>query len=399
MRILVLPKEFPSAAQPQAGIFILRRVQALRELGHEIEVLRIVPAAPPITRKWRTYASIPRHESVEGIPVTTIRAIFPPRMIAMEYLPLQVHAAVARHIARVRPDVIHASFLIPSGQIAVRQRVPAVVTAHGSDAYAWPKRRRGLHAAAHEAVMKAARVTAVSGYIADCVREIAEREVDVIWNGADERFFYPRDRRQAREALAIEPGRFVVGFAGNLLQAKGVFDLVEAAASLHDLKPLVVFAGAGADEQQLRTAASEARVDAVFLGRVDQERIAQVYAASDVVTLPSYNEGMPNVVCEAMLSARAVVASTAGGTPEILDNERTGLLVEPGNREQLASCLRRIGTNAEERELIERDARAFAAENLTWRISARRYDRVLREAASAPSQAPSSIPARTRGAS
>jgi glycosyltransferase involved in cell wall biosynthesis len=384
MRILVLPKEFPSAVKPQAGIFILRRVEALLELGHDIEVLRIVPAAPPITPKWRAYAAIPREEIVEGIRVRTIRAIFPPRMIAMEYVPLQVHAAVAREIARFKPDVLHASFLIPSGQIAVRQRVPAVVTAHGGDAYAWPKQRPGLAAAAREAVRRAVRVTAVSSYISRCVRDLAERHVDVIWNGGDERFFFPRERSGAREALGIAPDRFVIAFAGNLLRAKGVFDLVEAAAGLEELRPLLLFAGDGDAASGLRECAERANVEARFLGRLDQAAVAQLYAAADTVTLPSYNEGMPNVVCEAMLSQRAVVASTVGGIPEIVADRRTGLLVEPGNSEQLREALAQIGSDAALRDRLAAQAREFAAQRLTWRVSAQQYDRVLREAANVP---------------
>lgn len=399
MRILVLPKEFPSAAAPQAGIFILRRVQALRDLGHEIRVLRIVPAAPPVTAKWRTYAAIPRDELVESIPVRSIRAVFPPRMIGMEFLPLQVHAAVAREVARFRPDVLHASFLIPCGQIAVRQRVPSVVTAHGGDAYAWPKRRPGLLAAAREAIEKAARVTAVSSYIAGCVREIAQREVDVIWNGADERFFFPRDRAQARAELDIAPDRFVVAFAGNLLRAKGIFDLVQACAHLRDRRLLLLAAGAGPDQSELRTAADRARIDMRLLGRLDQSDIARLYAAADAVALPSYNEGMPNVVCEAMLSQRAVIASTAGGIPEIVENGKTGLLITPGDTAQLRAALERIAADEELRSALARRARAFACEHLTWRVSARGYDRVLREAAFGLEPAPPNTLARTRDAS
>lgn len=384
MRILVLPKEFPSAAAPQAGIFILRRVQALRELGHEIEVVRIVPAAPPITRKWRTYASIPREETVEGVPVRTIRAVFPPRMIAMEYLPLQVHAALAREIARFRPNVLHASFLIPSGQIAVRQSVPAVVTAHGGDAYAWPKRRPGLRNAAREAIMGARRVTAVSSFIGACVREIADREVDVIWNGGDERFFFPADRLRARAALGIDASRPVVAFAGNLLRAKGTFDLLSAAAAMTQPRPLLVFAGAGADEAALRVQAEQTGLEVRFMGRLEQRRLAELYAAADVVTLPSYNEGMPNVVCEAMLSGRAVVASTVGGIPEIVQSERTGLLVPPGEPQELRRALERVLDDADLREGLAQRAREFAAAHLTWRISAQHYDRVLRQAAGVP---------------
>src|SRR5690348_13157068 len=124
MRILVLPIEFPTDSRPFAGIFILRCAQALRELGHEIEVLRIAPLAPPIGAKWKGYASLPAIEHVDGIAVRTIRAVIPPRRIGMEYLPAQVYGAVAREIARFRPDVLHANFLIPSGQVAVRHAVP-----------------------------------------------------------------------------------------------------------------------------------------------------------------------------------------------------------------------------------------------------------------------------------
>lgn len=399
MRILVLPKEFPSAVQPQAGIFVLRRVQALRDLGHEIRVLRIVPAAPPVTPKWRTYAAIPREEIVDGIAVRSVRAVFAPRMIGMEYLPLQVHAAVAHEVAQFGPDVLHASFLIPSGQIAVRQRVPAVVTAHGGDAYAWPKLRPGLHAAAREAIQKAARVTAVSSYISRCVREIADRDVDVIWNGGDERFFFPRDRAQARAQLAIAPDRFVVVFAGNLLRAKGIFDLAEACGALNDPRLLLLIAGAGPDQAELRQAADRARIEMRVLGRLDQTHIAELYAAADVVTLPSYNEGMPNVVCEAMLSERAVIASTAGGIPEIIQNESTGLLVPAGEPRELRAALERCAADESLRSMLAQRARAFAAAHLTWRVSARQYDRVLREAAFGRSPAQSSTPIHTRHAS
>jgi teichuronic acid biosynthesis glycosyltransferase TuaC len=399
VRILVLPKDFPSAASPQAGIFILRLAQALQALGHEIAVLRIVPWAPPITPKWRTYAATPRVENVEAIPVRTIRAFFPPRMIAMEYLPLQVQGALAREIARFRPDVLHAGFLIPNGQIAVRQNVPAVVTAHGGDAYDWPHRRAGLRRAAREAVSKATRVTAVSSYIANCVRTIADRDVEVIWNGGDERFFFPSVRAAARDALDVPQDRLVIGFAGNLLRAKGVFDLVQAAAALRDLRPLLILAGAGNDEAALRECARREGVETRFLGRIDQRGIAQLYAASDIVTLPSFAEGMPNVICEAMLCGRAVVASTAGGIPEIIESERTGLLVEPGNVAQLRDALRRVAQDEALRTRLEQTARNFAASNLTWRVSARRYDAVLRAAATECERARPNILAHTPGAS
>jgi len=361
---------------------ILRRVEALRELGHEISVVRIVPQAPPFNEKWRGYRSIPAAEEIEGIPVRTIRAFFPPQQLGMEFIPWQVHRAIRREINRFSPDVLHASFIIPCGQVAVRQDIPTVVTAHGSDAYRWPYRRPGLMRAAREAITKATRVTAVSGYIGRCVQSIAQRDVEIIWNGGDERFFYPRERLESRAALELPADRFIVAFAGNILRAKGVFDLIEAVSALKKFAPIVLVAGSGPEEQGLRELALRQGVDLRILGRLPQDGVSQMFGAADAVALPSYNEGLPNVVCEAMLSGRAVVASTVGGIPEIVAHERTGLLIGPGQIAELTAAFTKIATDPQARIAMERAARDFAAANLTWRISARRYDRVLRAAAS-----------------
>jgi teichuronic acid biosynthesis glycosyltransferase TuaC len=380
VRVLVLPKEFPSAERPNAGIFILRRVRALLELGHEIEVLRIVPFAPALGKKWRAYGSIPAHEIVDGVAVRTIRAIVPPRMVGMEYLPLQVHGAVQREIARFHPDVLHASFLIPSGQIAVRHALPTVVTAHGGDAYLWPTWRKGLFNAAREAIAGATRVTAVSAYIAECVRKIYDRGVDVIINGADERHFFPRERAQCRAQLDLPHDRAIIAYAGNLFRRKGVFDLANAVGGMNAVRPLLVLAGEGPDESDLREAAAHAGIDIRFAGRLDGEGISKLFAAADVVTLPSHNEGLPNVICEAMLCGRAVVATKAGGIPEIVQHRRTGLLVGVERPQELRDALTRILSDSALRQAFERAARDYAAQHLTWSISAKGYERAYERA-------------------
>ena len=379
-----MPVDFPSARQPQAGIFILRRVQALRDLGHTIEIVRVVPFAPKIGAKWKRYAEIPRYEVVDGFPVHTIRAIIPPRMIGMEYLPLLVHSALKRLIDAFHPDVLHASFVIPCGQIMVRHRIPTVVTAHGGDAYAWPHLRPGLYRAAREAIREATRVTAVSDYIRQCVQQLEDREVTVILNGGDQRYFFPRDRLECRQHLALPPDRFIIGFAGNLLRAKGLLDLAKAAAGMQAINPLVLIAGEGSDRAAIEREFQQAKVDVRFLGRLDSEQVGQVFGAADVVTLPSHNEGLPNVVCEAMLSARAVVASTAGGTPEIIQDGR-GILVPPRDIAGLRSAYERLAQDAELRNNLAERARTFALSHLTWPISARHYERVYFEATNARS--------------
>jgi len=401
VRVLLVSADFPSAKDPQTGVFILRRAQTLASLGHDVFVLRPLPLAPPIGSKWKRYASIPEHDTVGGIPVHTVRVPMPPRMIGAEYLPLLLRAPLEREIERVRAQVAHASYLVPAGQLVVRQhRVPSIVTTHGFDSYDIPYRRPGLRRATIEAAAKATRVTAVAGYLATCVQRLVDRPVDVIWNGADERFFYPRDRMQSRALLGLPQDRTIVAYAGYLIVDKGVHELVDAIARIPEGdRPLLVLAGDGAARADLEAKAAALRIDVRFLGAIAHERIADLFGAADVVTLPSYVEGLPNVVCEAMLSERAVVASTAGGIPEIIHTERTGLLVPPKNAADLADALARVCANRVLRERLASAAREFATANLTWRISAARYVRLYEEVLEAWSASPTTIPTRKQYAS
>lgn len=384
----------------QTGIFILRRAQAVAALGHELSVFQPLPLAPPITEKWRLYASAPEFDVVDGIPVHRVRAM-PPRMIAAEYTPLVLKPLLEREIERVGAQVVHASYLVPSGLVAVRQqRAASIVTTHGYDSYDIPYRRPGLRRATIEAATKATRVTAVSGYLADCVRKLVPRHVDVIWNGADERFFFPRDRRECRLKLELPQDRCIVAYAGYLIFDKGLRELIDAIARIPASdRPLLVLAGAGDAHASLQARAAAAGIDVRFLGALPHEQIGTLFGAADIVTLPSYVEGLPNVVCEAMLSGRAVVASTAGGIPEIVKHDETGLLVPAREVEPLAGALARLCADRNARERLAQSAREFACENLTWRVSAKRYERLYEEVLAEPKTSPTTNPIHTQRAS
>lgn len=401
MRILFVTVDFPSEEDPLTGIFILRRAQALAALGHHVSVFQPLPIAPPIGSKWKRYARAAEYTVVGGIPVHRVRAPIPPRMIGAEYLSFLLKPALEREITRVRAQIVHASYLVPAGHIAVSQRrVPSIVTTHGYDSYDIPHRRPGLRRASVETIAKATRVTAVSGYLGKLVQQLVPRDVDVIWNGADDRFFFPRDPAQCRAALELPQDRCIVAYAGYLIVEKGLHELVEATARIpRESRPLLVFAGSGDQRDALDAKAAALGVDIRFLGVVPHERIATVFGAADAVTLPSYIEGLPNVVCEAMLSARAVVASTAGGIPEIVKDYSTGVLVPPREVEPLAAALTRVSTEPALREELARNAREFAATNLTWPVSAKRYEALYEDVLQASRAAQTTIPTRTQYAS
>lgn len=381
MRILLLPKDFPSQQRAHPGAFILRDARALTSLGHEVETLRIVPRAPA-WGKWRRYHEYPDFEVVEGIPVYTIRAFMPPRMIGMEWVAAQTRRAIDRHIARFKPHVLHAHFLLPSGHAAAGHGVPAIVTAHGGDAYDWPSRRPGLRNAARDAILQATAVTAVSGFIRECVQRIAFRDVKVVYNGADDTVFYPRETFACRREMAFEADGFVVAFVGNLLRAKGLYELIDAASKLRDRRLILAIAGSGPDDSALRRYARDLRVDLRMLGTLPPERVAALMGAADVFALPSHKEGLPNVLCEAMACARAVIATTVGGIPEIVAHGNTGLLVEPGDACGLADALERLAGDPGLRKRMGDSGREAAARDLLSSVTAHRYESIYCEAIS-----------------
>ena len=383
MRVLVIAENFPAPGQPGGGIVVMRQVQALSRLGHDILVVRVVPFAPPLTSKWRAYGDVPERYVVEGIDVRTIRALFAPRMVGMEFLPLQVGGALRKLVREFSAEVVHAHCVIPSGQLAASQDRPTVLTAHGSDAYDWAWRRAGLRQAAAYGIAQADAVVAVSDFIRENVRALFNRDVSVVYNGADETVFAPASRSVARDQLQISDDRFVIAFAGRPPRNKGAFVLIDAASNLSEFRPLLLLAGPTQSDKDLLRVLSSNRVDYRLCGMLGHEELARVICASDVFCLPSYREGLPLAVCEAMLSGRPIVATTVGGIPEIVRDGVEGYLVPSGDARLLANRLRMIAEDPGGSRQMGKRAHDFAAKHLTWRSNAESYDRIYRRISNA----------------
>jgi len=302
-------------------------------------------------------------------------------MRGLDFVRAQFVVHLRREIARFQPDLVHAHCTLPTGALCFEIAVPVLLTAHGSDTYAEPWRRADLQAAARSAIRRASAVVAVSEFVRGSVQKLGRDDAAVIFNGADDEVFLPKASFLARAELGIEPGRKVVVFAGNLFLAKGIYDLAESLAKVADLQPLLLIAGGGADAGSLHARLDGLRVEHRMMGRVPQERLSTVLDAADVFAFPSHAEGLPTVVCEAMLAGRAVVATRAGGTPEIVRDGETGLLVGVHDVDGLAAALRRVLTDGVLRAHLESGAREFALARLTWTRNALAYDGIYRQVA------------------
>ena len=186
----------------------------------------------------------------------------------------------------------------------------------------------------------------------------------------------------ARLDLGIAPNEGpVILFAGRLAEQKRVEDLLKAVDILQYIYPQmrVLIAGEGPLRTSLeKFAAGVAVADKTqFLGlRQDMDRL---YAAADVVVLPSSYEGLPNLVLEAQLRALPVVAAAAPGTVELIEHDTTGLLYPIGDSTELARQLERLLPDPEFRLKLGRQARECITTGFSVRLMVDRFERLYEE--------------------
>lgn len=160
-------------------------------------------------------------------------------------------------------------------------------------------------------------------------------------------------------------------YLAHLIRRKGYDDLVRAFASVVDKVPAarLVFCGSGETEEARRLGEQLGIGDnLVFRGWIPETQIAQALSESAVFCLPSYDEGLPMGILEAMSSGVAIVTTPVGGVPDVLTHERNALLFEPGDIDALGEQLARLLIDADLRQRLAaealRDSVAFRPEKI-----------------------------------
>jgi glycosyltransferase involved in cell wall biosynthesis len=192
---------------------------------------------------------------------------------------------------------------------------------------------------------------------------INARKVRTVRNGCDPSVFHLADRSAARAKLAVDDEAELVLFVGRLDPAKGIVELLEAFASLASRRPKLrlVYVGDGPGGEQLRRKAKDLALEdrIILIGACPSHKVAQWLAAASVLALPSYNEGYPNVVIEALSCGRPVIATNVGGILELV-NEKSGILVAPRDSRALADAIETaMERNWDERSISEQFHRGW----------------------------------------
>ncbi|MGH7498374.1 MAG: glycosyltransferase family 4 protein, partial [Gemmatimonadales bacterium] len=292
-------------------------------------------------------------------------------------------------------DIVHAHWAIPTGPAAVqaarRLGVPSVITMHGGDVYVNPS--QGYDFPTRWYVKPVLRWTltsadALSAITEDC-RQHALRagappdSMRIVFNGTDLHRFSPAV--DGRKPVDARFGPHMVFACRQLFPRKGIRFLIEAAAQIKprfpDLK--VVIAGDGFERPELVRLAQQLGIaaDVTFLGWVANTELPQYYRAAAISVIPSLEEGFGIPAAEAMGCETAVVASDAGGLPEVVEHGVTGLVVPRGEIAALAAAMESLLADPVRRHRMGVAGRARALRLFDWDRTAEQFEEIYRETA------------------
>lgn len=289
---------------------------------------------------------------------------------------LQVRDAVRLRRLLRRADLLHTHTLAAANVLS-RLASPAPVVSHLHIENPFrPATRWLLSRLDNTTARSCARLIAVS----DDTRRAYERQgypggrIEVVYNGVELDGKAPGGT--LRTDLGIPDSTPLIGEVARLCDVKGQSELINAMPHLPGARLVLI----GADLEQGGAFQERLEHEADLLGVRDRvvfagyrEGAAHELGDLDVLALPSWTEGLPLVVLEAMAQGRPVVASAVGGTPELVVNGETGLLVPPRDSHALAGAIHRLLEDPELRRRMgetarQRVAESFSADTMTRRM-------------------------------
>lgn len=265
MKVLILTNMYPTPEKPAFGTFVRTQVESLRRSGIDVEVL-----------------------ALDG---DSRKLIYPKGLV-------QLH----RRLRRGDIDVLHAHYSYTGMVGRLQRRVPLVVTFHGSDLIGSfgpggrPERSNTIVVPAGKLLARLAEVVVVQS--AEMARLVPRANVHIVPHEVDFETFGVTERDEARAKLGLAPERRYLLFAA------------------HPDNPIKNFPFAR--EVARRLAAEDPRVELLVVHQEPQARLALYLSAADALIFPSYAEGSPNVVKQAMACNLPIVATPVGDIREVI---------------------------------------------------------------------------------
>lgn len=257
---------------------------------------------------------------------------------------LMLHWRLWRLLRRLRPDMLHTrnlttlEYVLTAALAGVRARVHGEHGWDGNDPGGQSRRYRLLRRLCNPLVDRFVTVSRdLHGWLTDQLQRSPD-DVRQIYNGVDTELFRPGPERLP---VTVPDGAVVIGLVARLDTIKDPVTLARAFAQLARTENVflaVIGDGPLRDETEGEIRAAGLSERLWMPGARDD--VPQLMRAFDVFALPSLNEGICNTILEAMATGLPVVATRVGGNPELVQEDRSGRLFEPGDAETLAAHLR-----------------------------------------------------------
>nr|MDQ3936097.1 glycosyltransferase family 4 protein [Actinomycetota bacterium] len=283
----------------------------------------------------------------------------------------------------------HARFSIAGGLLAAMTGTPLILEYNGSEAFFESSYDSTPFAAqlrlCEEAILAASHLIVVTSEVDrdDLLARGVEPERLVLNpNGVDAERFARGGGSAVRERLGVAPDAPLLGFVGSYGPWHGTPLLAEAFVELavRNAGARLLLVGDGPEHARVRQILADGRVSdrVLVVGKVEPAEIPAHLDACDVLVSPHIPMpdmeffGSPTKLFEYMASGRAIVASRLGQIGDVLEDERSALLVEPGNKAALVSALDRALADPDLRSRLGAEARRDAAERHSWRANVQR---------------------------
>lgn len=348
MRVLWITTQYPSDIAPGAGVFHKTQIDALVKQGVEVTVITPVPKLPRIFELNKKYKlnnqkneQFPQHEKINGVDV--YRPFYTALPGQLKWA--QPHRRIAKAIKNLveqenlQFDLIHSHFAMPSGGagniLSKTFGKPYMITLHGSDVNVYPHYSSFAMKAFKTAVLNAADLVAVSKKLALKTNELTDREPVFLPIGINLSTFN-LGRDHAVSDINIPKNKIILTYIGRLVKEKGITELTEALKNLDD-RFYCIFIGDGPLKGQLENDA-DLKGKIMLTGQVPNEMVTTYLSKADIFILPSYSEGMPTVIIEALSLKKPVISTNVGGVPELF-GKYSDILIEPKSSQQIKDAV------------------------------------------------------------
>lgn len=298
---------------------------------------------------------------------------------------------LARHLSHQGVTHMHAHFTTGAASVAMITSeltgIPYSFTLHGPadflDPYRWKIGEKAARARFVATISHYAR----SQLMFHTPPEHWER-LHIVHCGVDPARYAGAGARSGREIRLI--------FVGRVAPVKGLRLLIRAMTALADELPDLSLAivGDGEDRDVIADAARPLGDRIRFTGYLSQDEVVGELAAADIAVLPSFAEGVPVFLMEALASGRPVIATRVAGVSELVKTGETGILVPPGDVESLTDAIRNLARDPDARHAMGAAGRAVVADAFNIRTEASRLATLFTEGGASDIRPPTYAPDR-----